>query len=120
MNTYVALPKFVAESLSNNSMLRSIKSQMLALSLLCMWIQWISGDSLHPRRPQTEEDFMKIGHHEISVTEAIFHEKWNKLHSKRSWTSYTFNNSEAKANYDAYIAHTSQITKYVILSSLFR
>jgi len=92
-------------------MLRHIYSCIFGICLLYLWVEKISGDSLHPRRPPTEEEFMKVGHHETSSNHDIFYDKWNKLHSKRSWTSYTFNNSEAKANYEVYMKNAVEIVK---------
>lgn len=52
-----------------------------------------NGDALNPRRPPTEEDFFKMGHHERSMTEKEMYDKLAVVKKRRDWTPWDINNT---------------------------
>lgn len=48
----------------------------------------VKGDSLHPRRPKTEEAFIAIGHHESSNTVDEMNAKIKTMEDRRKKVSF--------------------------------
>lgn len=52
-----------------------------------------NGDALHPRRPETEEAFLKLGHHEKASDEKTMEEKIRIIKSRRHWEPFDVSSS---------------------------
>ena len=52
----------------------------------------VKSDSLNPRRPKTEEEFLKLKHHESTADQKAFDDKIKAIKSRRKWVPYTTDN----------------------------
>lgn len=70
-------------------------ARFLISGLIFVYLSYLNSDSLHPRRPRTEEDFIKLGHHESTPTTAAMEEKLNTLRDRRGWQAWDLKNPMA-------------------------
>ena len=50
-------------------------------------------DALHPRRPETEEAFFKLNHHEKAIDEKTMEEKIRNIKNRRHWEPFDVSSS---------------------------
>jgi arylsulfatase A len=83
----------------------SIQAKMTTfhLFLLLVILIYVYSDSLHPRRPATEEEFLKLGHHERTKDYHEMNHKLNALHEKRHWKAWNLNNSLVEERYKVFL-----------------
>jgi arylsulfatase A-like enzyme len=48
-------------------------------------------DALNPRRPENEQEFFKLGHHERTPDEATMNKKIQEIKDRRKWSPYDIN-----------------------------
>lgn len=61
---------------------------VICLCSICV----VQGDALHPRRPHTEEEFLKLKHHERTMTEEEMIKKISQIKARRKWSSWDLQN----------------------------
>lgn len=59
-------------------------------------LAYVLGDALHPVRPETEEAFLKLGHHERSFDASVMLEKIKVIKERRKWEPWDSSNPYVK------------------------